>query len=78
VDGACMNMTNLPFHGLHVSPDAPGDDVLTMMAMPGESLHYTVHIPADQPPGLHWYHTHPHGESYQLAASLSSSQTTGH
>jgi len=22
-------------------------------------------IPADQPPGLYWYHTHPHGESYQ-------------
>ena len=65
VDGPCMNMTNLHFHGLHVSPDAPGDDVLTMMAMPGQSLHYTVDIPADQPPGLYWYHTHPHGESYQ-------------
>src|ERR1700679_1135335 len=65
VDGPCMNMTNLHFHGLHVSPNAPGDDVLTMIAMPGESLHYTVDIPADQPPGLYWYHTHPHGESYQ-------------
>jgi suppressor of ftsI len=65
VDGPCMNMTNLHFHGLHVSPDAPGDDVLTMMAMPGQSLHYTVDVPADQPPGLYWYHTHPHGESYQ-------------
>ena len=50
VNGPCMNMTNLHFHGLHVSPDAPGDDVLSMMAMPGESLHYTVDIPADQPP----------------------------
>src|SRR5258708_19220643 len=65
VDGPCMNMTNLHFHGLHVSPDGAGDDVLTMMAMPGQSLHYTVDIPADQPPGLYWYHTHPHGESYQ-------------
>src|SRR6202789_740065 len=65
VDGPCMNMTNLHFHGLHVSPNAPGDDVLTMIAMPGESLHYTGDIPADQPPGLYWYHTHPHGESYQ-------------
>jgi FtsP/CotA-like multicopper oxidase with cupredoxin domain len=36
-----------------------------MLAVPGESLHYTVDIPADQPPGLYWYHTHPHGESYQ-------------
>jgi FtsP/CotA-like multicopper oxidase with cupredoxin domain len=65
VGGPCMNMTNLHFHGLHVSPDAPGDDVLTMMAMPGQSLHYIVDVPADQPPGLYWYHTHPHGESYQ-------------
>jgi suppressor of ftsI len=65
VDGPCMNMTNRHFHGLHVTPDAPGDDVLTMIAMPGESLHYTVDIPADQPPGVYWYHTHPHGESYQ-------------
>jgi FtsP/CotA-like multicopper oxidase with cupredoxin domain len=60
-----MNMTNLHFHGLHVSPQAPQDDVLSMTAMPGESLHYTVDIPAEQPPGLYWYHTHPHGESYQ-------------
>jgi len=65
IDGPCMNMTNLHFHGLHVSPNAPQDDVLTMMAMPGQSLHYVVNIPLDQPPGLYWYHTHPHGESYQ-------------
>jgi len=65
IDGPCRNMTNLHFHGLHVSPNAPQDDVLTMMAMPGESLHYVVSIPLDQPPGLYWYHTHPHGESYQ-------------
>lgn len=61
----CMNMTNLHFHGLHVSPNAPQDDVLTMMAMPGETLEYKVEIPRNQPPGLYWYHTHPHGESYQ-------------
>ena len=65
INSPCMNMTNLHFHGLHVSPDAPQDDVLTMMAMPGQSLQYVVKIPLDQPPGLYWYHTHPHGESYQ-------------
>jgi len=65
VDGRCTNMTNLHFHGLHVSPNAPQDDVISMMAFPGESLHYEVQIPRDQPPGLYWYHTHPHGESYQ-------------
>src|SRR5216684_4696868 len=61
----CMDMTNLHFHGLEVSPDAPQDDVLNMMAMPGKSLSYTVQIPKDHPPGLYWYHTHPHGESHR-------------
>jgi suppressor of ftsI len=60
----CMNMTNLHFHGLHVSPKAPQDDVLDMIASPGETLHYSVHVPLQQPPGLYWYHTHSHGESY--------------
>jgi FtsP/CotA-like multicopper oxidase with cupredoxin domain len=60
----CMNMTNLHFHGLHVSPNAPQDDVLDMIASPGETLHYSVQIPPQQPPGLYWYHTHSHGESY--------------
>ena len=61
----CMNMTNLHFHGLTVSPDAPQDDVLGMLAMPGQVLHYSVAIPRDHPPGLFWYHTHPHGESHR-------------
>ena len=64
VGGPCMNMTNLHFHGLHVSPNAPQDDVLDMMASPGETLRYSVRVPPQQPPGLYWYHTHSHGESY--------------
>src|SRR5438270_2079595 len=60
----CMNMTNVHFHGLHVSPRAPQDDSLDMIASPGETLHYSVQVPPQQPPGLYWYHTHPHGESY--------------
>jgi suppressor of ftsI len=59
----CMNMTNLHFHGLTVSPNTPQDDVLGMLAKPGETLHYSVKIPRDHVPGLFWYHTHPHGES---------------
>ena len=61
----CMDMTNLHFHGLAVSPKSPEDDVLGMMAKPGEVLHYSVNIPRDHPPGLYWYHTHPHGESHR-------------
>src|SRR6201997_4200820 len=61
----CMDRTNLHFHGLTVSPNSPQDDVLGMMAMPGQSLHYSVDIPRDHTPGLFWYHTHPHGESHR-------------
>jgi suppressor of ftsI len=64
----CMNMTNLHFHGFTVSPNAPQDDVLTMLAKPGQTLHYSVQIPRDHPPGLYWYHTHPHGESHRQVA----------
>lgn len=63
----CKNMTNLHFHGLEISPLAPQDNVIDMMAMPGETLHYVVKIPAEHPPGLFWYHTHPHGESHRQA-----------
>jgi suppressor of ftsI len=63
----CMDMTNLHFHGLTVSPNSPQDDVLTMLAKPGQVLHYSVEIPSDHPPGLFWYHTHPHGESHRQA-----------
>src|SRR6202047_2686324 len=61
----CMDMTNLHFHGLTVSPNTPQDDVLGMLAKPGEVLHYSVKIPRDHLPGLFWYHTHPHGESHR-------------
>jgi suppressor of ftsI len=61
----CMDMTNLHFHGLTVSPNTPQDDVLGMLAKPGQVLHYSVEIPRDHPPGLFWYHTHPHGESHR-------------
>ncbi len=63
--GTCTDMTNLHFHGLEVSPKAPQDDVLSMMAMPGQTLHYDVDLPANHPPGLFWIHTHPHGDSAQ-------------
>jgi len=41
-------------HGLTVSPNAPQDDVLTMLAMPGQVLHYSVEIPRAHQPGLFW------------------------
>src|SRR5579863_8910105 len=61
------NDINIHFHGLGSSPRAPGDDVLGMLARPGQKLHYAVHVPKNQEPGLYWYHPHVHGEtSYQV------------
>jgi FtsP/CotA-like multicopper oxidase with cupredoxin domain len=61
---------NLHFHGIGSSPQRPGDDVLTMLAKPGQTLHYVVHIPPNQEPGLYWYHAHVHGETnYQVGES---------
>jgi FtsP/CotA-like multicopper oxidase with cupredoxin domain len=65
--GPCLDQSNLHFHGLHVSPDKPQDDVLTMMSTPGHTLNYQVEIPSYAAPGLYWYHTHPHGESARQA-----------
>src|ERR1700688_4121156 len=61
----CMDKTNLHFHGITVSPNAPQDDVIGMLAIPGQTLHYSVKIPRGHLPGLFWYHTHPHGESHR-------------
>jgi suppressor of ftsI len=54
---------------LHVSPQAPGDDSIDMVAAPGQALHYTVKIPANHPTGLYWYHTHAHGEAERQTLS---------
>ena len=55
--------TNLHFHGTSAKPVCHQDDALRTMVNPGESFDYDVVIPADEPPGLHWYHPHIHGLS---------------
>jgi FtsP/CotA-like multicopper oxidase with cupredoxin domain len=61
---------NLHFHGLTVSPRKPGDDVLGMLAQPGQSLQYVVHVPKNAEPGLYWYHPHVHGfTNFQVGES---------
>ena len=61
---------NIHFHGMGSSPHSPGDDVLGMLARPGQSLHYVVHIPKNQEPGLYWYHPHVHGQTaYQVGSA---------
>ncbi len=58
-----FNETNLHFHGLSVSPNAPADDAIGVHAMPGQTVRYRVPVPKTQPPGIYWYHSHAHGES---------------
>jgi suppressor of ftsI len=58
---------NLHFHGLTVSPRGHSDNVLGLLEKPGQTLHYVVHVPKNQEPGLYWYHMHVHGEtSFQV------------
>ncbi len=56
--------TNLHFHGMHISPGCHQDDVLSTLVQPKSGWYqYRFRIPKDQPPGLYWYHPHPHGFS---------------
>jgi FtsP/CotA-like multicopper oxidase with cupredoxin domain len=65
---ACNGMmsasaTNIHFHGTNVSPVCGQDEVLHTLVQPGQNFDYNVQIPANEPPGLYWYHPHPHGFS---------------
>jgi FtsP/CotA-like multicopper oxidase with cupredoxin domain len=56
--------TNLHFHGLVIPPVCHQDDALKTLIQPTDpAFEYRVRIPQDQPPGLYWYHPHPHGYS---------------
>lgn len=54
--------TNLHFHGLMIPPVCHQDDTLkTLVQSSAPPFEYSFKIPADQPPGLYWYHPHVHG-----------------
>ncbi len=56
--------SNLHFHGTTVPPVCHQDDVLKTSIQPDDSpFEYRLRIPADEPPGLYWYHPHIHGFS---------------
>jgi FtsP/CotA-like multicopper oxidase with cupredoxin domain len=54
---------NIHFHGLNVAPTCHSDEVVRTMVNPGETFTYSIAIPADEPPGMYWYHAHIHGYS---------------
>jgi FtsP/CotA-like multicopper oxidase with cupredoxin domain len=56
--------TNLHFHGLTVPPVCHQDDVLKTSIQPSDDpFEYRFRVPANEPPGLYWYHPHIHGFS---------------
>ncbi len=58
--------TNMHFHGLNVPPVCHQDDVINTVIESGDpTFKYTIQIPANEPPGLYWYHPHMHGFTTQ-------------
>lgn len=58
--------TNMHFHGLNVPPVCHQDDVLNTVIESGDpAFQYSIQIPANEPPGLYWYHPHMHGFTTQ-------------
>jgi FtsP/CotA-like multicopper oxidase with cupredoxin domain len=55
--------TNLHFHGLNIPPLCHEDEVIYTAVQTGTVFQYKFQIPANEPPGLYWYHPHPHGFS---------------
>ncbi len=55
--------TNLHFHGLTVPATCHQDEVIRTAIPAGTTFDYKMTIPVDEPPGLYWYHPHPHGFS---------------
>jgi FtsP/CotA-like multicopper oxidase with cupredoxin domain len=51
---------NFHFHGGNVSPKCGSDEVIHTLINAGHSFTYTFKVPANEPPGLYWYHPHVH------------------
>jgi len=54
---------NIHYHGTNVSPSCHSDEVIHTLINSGDSFEYRLKFPADEPPGLYWYHPHVHGIS---------------
>ena len=56
--------TNIHFHGMNVPPVCHQDEVVkTIIPNDGIPFQYSLQIPPNDPPGVYWYHPHPHGFS---------------
>ena len=69
--------TNIHYHGLSVTPLAPGDDVFTTVN-PGVTYQYDFPIPPEHSSGLFWYHPHVHPDvNPQIAGGMSGGMIIG-
>lgn len=63
--------TNLHTHGLHVSGEKPGDNVIDVEVEVGQTHTYTYYIPCTHSTGTLFYHPHGHGTTAgQISAGL--------
>jgi FtsP/CotA-like multicopper oxidase with cupredoxin domain len=57
--------TNIHFHGLNVAPVCHQDEVVKTLIQAGDPpFQYNLTIPANDAPGVYWYHPHPHGFTF--------------
>jgi FtsP/CotA-like multicopper oxidase with cupredoxin domain len=66
--------TNLHFHGLHVAPTGVSDDPF-LCVPPGRALTYRLAIPATDPQGTFWYHSHAMGTTCPPPGSMAGDDT---
>jgi FtsP/CotA-like multicopper oxidase with cupredoxin domain len=58
-----VTSVNIHFHGTNTAPTCHSDEVIHTTVNGGQTFRYRVAFPADEPPGLYWYHPHIHGMS---------------
>jgi len=54
---------NIHFHGTNTAPVCGQDEVIKTTVNAGQTFQYNVSFPANEPPGLYWYHPHIHGQA---------------
>ena len=62
--------TNIHYHGTNTPPVCHQDEVIHTMVNSGQTFAYDLQSPADEPPGLYWYHPHVHGISEAAVAMI--------
>lgn len=58
-----ISSVNVHFHGTNTRPRCHSDEIIHTLINSGQSFHYWLRIPKNEPPGLYWYHPHVHGIS---------------